>query len=51
MYLVIKMTLASPLVEKFNYSNYQLLNALGNKFDLAIKYAKVKLGPSFKQTW
>ena len=49
------MTLASTVFKKSTFQKISHLNALGRKFDLDVKYVKVKvkvnLGLSFEQTW
>ena len=36
--------------QKFNFSFFSHLNALGSKFDLEVKYVKVSIGSLFEQT-
>ena len=38
------MTKASTVLKKINFSKKFPLNALGSKFDLAVKWVKVNLG-------
>ena len=45
------MNSAKTFIEKCTFKDFPNINALGIKFDLAIKYVKVNLDSSFVQTW
>ena len=42
---------ASTFIEKWTFQDFSQINALGIKFDHAIKHVKVNLDSSFVQIW
>ena len=50
-YLLIIMTMASPVFKKSSFHKNSHLNALESKFGLDVMKVNVNLGPSFEQTW